>query len=203
VIYNDAVYLVCAGFNGEHGTGTIGGVAQQPTYVSTSPALATWTTKLDGCDDCGNLNVERMAVPFDGIGTLVLIDSNVGRDLYWQSATGAFQKPSGSLGTTDHWTSFQAGGMAFQHPWLLREGAAPPTDAEGLVLVMTSEAILSSIAFFNDVWQLSWQSDVLNPLVYRLTSAAPFGTRFSTPGTPCTTGCCTAEGAMDTTTTPG
>ena len=76
LVYNNAVYLVCAGSRHYHGAPD---ATHEPTYVSRDSALATasWMTLSDGCQGCYKFNVERMAVPFDGVGTLVLINSDV------------------------------------------------------------------------------------------------------------------------------
>ena len=57
--------------------------------------------------------MQRMAVPFDGVGTLILtngFDSNVRmavNDVYWLSATDNFQPGSANPGT--QWHQFTVG----------------------------------------------------------------------------------------------
>ena len=73
VSYNGAVYLVCGSTRSSHGNGGSGS-NDGWTFTNTDPSLTTaWTTLKDGCAGCSAFCVERMAVPFDGIGTLVII----------------------------------------------------------------------------------------------------------------------------------
>ena len=176
LIYNGAVYLVCAGILNSHGAQD---ASHEPTYVSTDPPLATasWTTLSDGCQGCSYFNVERMAVPFDGVGTLMLINSYKDNYVYWQSATGNLQRAMQPSPIAGQWTAFRPAGTGatFSAPWSQRAGAATAIDAEGLLLVMTGGYFGGT--YYGDAWQLSWQSDAANPIVYQLTSAAGFGQR--------------------------
>ena len=169
VLYNNSVYLVCAGYVNTHGTNDANN--DERTYISSDPALVTWTRHTDGCPGCTNFNVERMAVPFDGVGTLIMVNSGLDRSVYWQSATGRFQKPASGLGTMNYWTAFQSGGTTFVAPWVKRHNAATATDAEGLVLVMAGGRSDTGGVNEGDVWQLSWQSDADAPLAYQVTAA--------------------------------
>ena len=172
--YNGALYLVsaCLAGNGyRHGDAGVGS-NDYWTYVSRSATLSSWSVLKDGCVGCTNFNVERMAVPFDGVGTLVLVNSGLDNSVYWQSGTGAFQ-----FNLKDTWTAFQVGGTgpAFSLPWVQRTFAATATDAEGLGLVMAGG--VGGSGWMNDVWQLTWQSSTDAPQVYQLTAAGGWGPR--------------------------
>ena len=193
VIYAGAVYLVCSyNIHAYYG----------PTYTSTSLTLSSpWTQLDDSCGDCRSFPVNRMAVPFDGVGTLITFNvfASYGsvdlRNVLWQSATGNFQPtmdvdgPIPGTGTKDTWVAFQAGGGVvgvatrnsggpFLTPWPQRSDSSATVDAEGLQCIMTG-GIGQFGGTMNDVWQLSWQSSFVNPLVAQLTDAAQFSPRFA------------------------
>ena len=193
VIYAGAVYLVCSSDNLNHGP--LG-----YTLTSSSLTLSSWTQLVDGCYDCYSFTVNRMAVPFDDVGTLITFD--VARDNYelrqllWQSATGNFQPTTGvdgpipGTGTKDTWVAFRVAGVGrdYQTPWPNRFESSATVDAEGLQLIMLGGYDPDSFngyhdyyepsVSFNDVWQLTWQSSILAPLVSRLTDAAQFSPRW-------------------------
>jgi hypothetical protein len=167
--YNDAVYLVSDGIGGHGG---FPGGNDFLTYVSRDPALTSWTTLQDGCVGCYGFSVERMAVPFDGVGTLILVNDGSTADVWWQSATGNFQSVTPGGGTMNTWTPWTAptdGGAVYTALWGVRQFSATATDAEGLVLILTGG--LEGGALLNDVWQLSWSSSFDAPLVYQVTAS--------------------------------
>ena len=191
VIYAGTVYLVCSSIPGYflH--------SSYMTMTSTSLTLSSWNGPIDdGCGGCGAFSVNRMAVPFDGVGTLVTLDiygDIFGGDhtydpahVVWQSATGNFQPQidtnSGSAipgsGIIGQWVAFQVAGSYFSLPWPRRFESSSAVDSEGLQLIMTGgvEAVDENYKF-HDVWQLTWQSSFVNPLVSQLTDAAQFSPR--------------------------
>ena len=155
VMYNNAVYLVCsltASASVKHGGGGTGS-NDYWTFVNSDPGLTSaWTTYKDGCASCDYINVERMAVPFDGIGTLVLVNSGKDTSLYWQSATGAFRTGA----ALNQWTAFAPSASgSYNLPWSQRNSAATCVDAEGLIMIMLGGATSTTHVTLNDVWELS------------------------------------------------
>ena len=179
LVYNNAVYLVCGLYASTmypHGT-SVTSSNNWWTFVNSDPGLTSaWTTYKDGCLGCYNFNVERMAVPFDGIGTLVLVNSGVDNKLYWQSATGAFRTGV----ALNQWTAFvPAAGGSYTLPWSARQYTSTTTDAEGLVLIQVGGSPKTGTGTLQDVWQLSWMSSDLAPLSYQVSSSPAYGSRLS------------------------
>ena len=168
------------------------------TFVSRDPQLATasWSyvsstvgSTSDGLTGRNDFNMQRMAVPFDGVGTLILTNGIDGNDVpvndvWWLSATGNFQPGVANAGT--QWHQYTVGGAVYHAPWPARSLANTVVDAEGLVLIMTSGQLQDQYQTFNgngvptfhspvytsDVWQLSWLNGQTAPSVYQLTAAA-------------------------------
>ena len=124
------VYLVCSVGWYPHGAG-IYSANDFWTFVSVEPALTWWTTPYDDCGGCNGVSVERMAVPIDGVGTLVMVNASVSNDVWWQSATGNFQASTPGQGAKNTWNQIGT----YTLPWSARTRDATSTDAEGLVLV--------------------------------------------------------------------
>jgi hypothetical protein len=173
IVYNDAVYLVsdCNTLGNPHGSAGYGS-NDYWTYFSRDLALTSWTTLQDGCQGCYAFSVERMAVPFDGTGTLIMVNDIIDASVRWQSATGNFQSATVGGGTKNMWTpwSTSPSAAAYTAPWGVRGFSATATDAEGLVLIVTGGD--EGGALLNDVWQLSWSSSFDAPLVYQVTASA-------------------------------
>ena len=178
--YHQSVYLTCSE-TGNPDTST--------TLVSSDPQLATasWSyvspsgnaATDDGLEGRKDFNVERMAVPFDGVGTLIVVNGLDGNahavnDVYWLSATGNFQPGVANPGT--QWHQFTVGGAVYLAPWPARSLVNTVVDAEGLVLIMTS-GYNSMAPLYSDVWQLSWLNGQTAPAVYQLTGAAGWSPR--------------------------
>jgi hypothetical protein len=190
LVYNGAVWLICSGFTS---------YAFQGSYVSSSPTLTEWTHLPDagyGCGDpgpnghyCTGFNVEWMAVPFDGVGTLIMVNNKADQTynapadptsnyVRWRTDTGAFQDASLDPDKATYWNVFTASGSAapYSTPWSPRFAAGSTTDAEGLVLIMAGGQDSTGSGLYgelNDVWQLSWTSDLDDPLVYQVSTAFP------------------------------
>ena len=182
VVYAGAVYLVCGSNQNDH---SLLGLITSTSLTLSSP----WTQLDDGCDGCGASPVVRMAVPFDGVGTLITVNPADGSsNLYWYSATGNFQPTidmnSGSAvagsGIPNRWVIFQAVDAtdAYTTPWPPRLQSSTTVDSEGLQMIMTG-GIKSDdyVTKYNDVWQLTWQSSFLPPFVSQLTAHAQFYVR--------------------------
>jgi hypothetical protein len=119
-----------------------------------------------------------MAVPFDGTGTLILVNDGSTADVWWQSATGNFQSAAPGGGTMNTWTPWTAstpGAAAYTAPWGQRGYSATATDAEGLVLIVTGGE--TGTPLYRDVWQLSWRSSFDTPLVRQVTASAGWDVR--------------------------
>ena len=132
-VYNQSVYLVCAENRNSYHTST---------FVSRDPQLATasWSyvsptvgSTSDGLTRREDFNMQRMAVPFDGVGTLILTNG-IGNgalvnDVWWLSTTGNFQPgvatPARS-GTSSPWVApytMPHGLLVFgPTPWWMRRG---------------------------------------------------------------------------------
>jgi hypothetical protein len=192
-VYNGRVYLFCSGwitagpsftFLEEHGT-NVANYAYQSSYYSSSPDFsAQWTTIGDtrqgnGQGDDGlhgsiSFTVDHMAVPFDGIGTLVLLDG-----LYTPNSSPSWFNDIWTFSaSTPSWSHFlnPSDSSVYLAPWNARAQHSTTTDAEGLVLIMTGGTINGDVSV-NDVWQMSWTSLSKVPLCYRLTDHAPFPAR--------------------------
>ena len=134
-----------------------------------------------------------MAVPYDGVGTLIALNAvDFPNYLFWYSATGNFQPtiapngggPIAGTGTTGQWVPFTVPGAGsfYEVPWPYRSQASATVDAEGLQLIMAGGTTFDDANHkisLNDVWQLSWQSSTVAPLISQLTDAAQFPSRFS------------------------
>ena len=175
-VYDGSVYLTCDNPAGN----------AHFTVVSSSPTLASFTTLAPVGTDDGlgfrvGMSVNRMAVPFDGIGTLVLLGGNTGvdnNDVWTLSATGNFDESP-----INRWHRFmdrRNTSAPYLSPWLPRTAHMTTVDAEGLVLILmggNSETATQSDMILNDVWQLSWIDGQTNPLWYQLLAAAPWPAR--------------------------
>ena len=193
VVYAQSLYLVC----GEN-TGT--DQFHRATYASSDPQLATASWAFvspsgdmdnddDGLEYRKDFNVQHMAVPFDGVGTLILtngfdtVNKVPVNDVWWLSATDRFQPGSVNPGT--QWHQFTVGGAVYHAPWPARSQASTVVDAEGLVMVMTSGQTapagkapnLTPAVFANDVWRMSWLNGRTAPAVYQLAAAAGWTAR--------------------------
>jgi hypothetical protein len=150
VLYNDAVYLVgdCSTEAKRHGSAGYGS-NDYWTYVSRDPALTSWTTLKDRCKGCNGFSVERMAVPFDGTGTLILVNPGQTADVWWQSATGNYQSANPGQRTVNTWTAWSVSSTdaAYTAPRGARVESAPAADAEGLVLIASAGVCSSQAAW--------------------------------------------------------
>jgi hypothetical protein len=199
VVYDGYVYLECSGYgptDSWHGPPVPAGDNAQFSYKSNSPTLVTssWTyldgTSTNADDGLGNradFTVDHMAVPFDGVGTLVLTSGSNSslvslNDVWILSATGNFQ-PGMAL---NRWIPFQASGAAYPYsaPWSPRTDPATTTDMEGLRLIVAGgfSALfgITTGTLLNDVWQLSWIDGQTEPLVRSLTTSAGWSPRILT-----------------------
>ena len=181
VVYAGAVYLFCSDAQQGHYLGTM---------MSTSLTLTSWAGPTDDgypdFDQSFDFPINRMAVPFDGVGTLIAVNpGNYNNYIFWYSATGNFQPtidtngggPIAGSGTVGHWTPFTLPGATdpFTTPWLPRGASRATVDAEGLQLIMTGGGTFDGSGVqFNDVWQLTWQSSFVAPLISQLTDRAQF-----------------------------
>ena len=130
-LYAGAVFLTC-----DDGMDT-----NHTTAYTSSPTLSYWQTAAplgtdDGLGFRQGMSVNRMAVPYDGVGTLVLLGGNVGldmNDVWTLSATGEFD---GS--PTYRWNQFQdkISGQPYLAPWIYRTQHMTAVDSEGLVLIV-------------------------------------------------------------------
>ena len=188
IVYNQALYLTC-GVNDPNNVHTT-------TFVSSDPQLLTssWTALSgggtagdDGLHGRASFNAHRMAVPFDGVGTLILVNGRgtpnvVFNDVWWLSATDKFQP--GSLNPGTEWHQFTVPGTttAYQAPWPARYLASTTVDAAGLTMIVAGGQTYANSAstFFGDVWQLSWLNGQTVPAVYQLTGSASWSPRSAT-----------------------
>ena len=202
-VYSGVVYLICSFEHGQTQS-TVGRMGQH-SYMSSSPTLSTpWiaigNSAGDGLTDGRSyFSLNHMSVPFDGVGTLMLLNGQVStvtydiwntptvttvplNDVWWMSATATSTGTSFQTGTnTNQLYPFTTvpSSTAFQAPWSPRSGHTTTTDAAGLTLIMVGG--FDGDAVLNDVWQLSWQqsSDGIDPpLVYLLTAAAMWAPRY-------------------------
>ena len=147
------VTLVCAGFpnNGQVHADIFRPGGSQATYYSTDPALATWSAVTDPSGPYGlfSFTVNRMAVPFDGAGTLVSLGGG--------SITGTTPSAQNavylSTNSANTWTTTAAA------PWTPRYGHSTTTDYLRLTLILAAGLTVSTTgttSLTDDVWQLTW-----------------------------------------------
>ena len=126
-VYAQSVYLKC----------------QETTIVGSDPQLSTASWRYvslssdsdDGLHNRAIFDVERMAVPFDGVGTLILVNGRdqdgqaFVNDVWWLSATDKFQP--GSINPGTQWHQLTVSGAVYHAPWPARAYANTVVDAEG------------------------------------------------------------------------
>ena len=182
-VYSGYVFLVCdSDYLSDH-----------VTFYTDSPTVSYWYTLYDGLNYRIGFSINRMAVPFDGIGTLVLLggnayvdnngDVNDVNDVWTLSTSGAFNTSEAPWQFHQFQNPMQGG--TYYAPWLLRTEHSTTTDAEGLVLIFMggnyqpptacTEECIDPV--MNDVWQMSWVNGATNPLWYELTATAPWKAR--------------------------
>ena len=146
VVYAGAVYLPCS----EGG---------EPTYYSSSATLNTaWSTASSAAiSPLFGYSTARMAVPFDGVGSLVAVNGAINTNYF--SAVYQLQA------ATNTWKVVPA----TTTPWSPRDLSAVTSDAEGAVLIMAGGNNFGKI--YNDVWQLTWSS-AITPQYAQLTASA-------------------------------
>ena len=174
------VTLVCAGFPNSgrtHGTSYSFSGLTQGTYFSTDPNLVSWTAVTPATTGPGpvglfSFTVDRMAVPFTGVGSLVSLgggsDATVGL-------------PATAMGSNAVFTSTDSGAnwvTTTIAPWSKRYGHSTTTDADQLTLILTGGITTGTTAntLNNDVWQLTWTLAGAQQW-YQLQAMAPFPLR--------------------------
>ena len=117
------------------------------------------------------------------MGTLIVVNANnYNPYIFWYSAPGNFQPtidgngggPVAGSGTRNTWVQFTVPGATdpFTTPWELRLLGCATVDAEGLQMIMAGGYDMNTNTYLNDVWQLSWQSSIVAPLISRLTATS-------------------------------
>ena len=151
--YAGAIYLHCQGW--------FDLVIGYQAYTLVTTDGDTWQRLEPGSADPAMFGAPgvRMAVPFDGVGTLVEVGGanwfgETSNTIAVFTATGAFRNT-----TRSEWMVLQAaGGGVYQAPWVPRVYASTTVDAEGLVLIMTGGQQQTSGYLFSDTWMMTWTS---------------------------------------------
>ena len=150
------VTLVCAG--SVYLEDQDAGSRHSVSYTSTDPTLTSWSATSTSNDALGGLagfTVNRMAVPFDGKGSLVALGGGASPGF----ATAVV------LPGTDVWVSTDSAITWTQlanAPWSSRWLHSATTDAEQLTLIMLGGFNLNQAGNYNygvvlnEVWQLTW-----------------------------------------------
>ena len=189
IVYANSLYLIC-GLN-DRLSGDTSLNTHTTTFVSSDPVLSTasWTALTpngnaqdDGLHHRATFNTQRMAVPFDGVGTLIMVNGrdsagNVYNDVWWLSASGNFQP--GVVNPSTQWHQFIVPGASANYtaPWPARYAAVSSADEEGLMLIMAGRQTYGGGVYFNDVWQMTWRDGQTAPKVYQLTANPGFTPR--------------------------
>ena len=200
IVYANTVYLMCAF---EHGATGSPVRSPQLSYMNKSPFLSEPWRPINSLDnEYGNdgltdgrtaFSVNHMAVPWDGIGTLILINGELNmwsndiwghttapvntlcNDVWWLSAT---KRWGGGTAFQAHkdintWYPFQDSTTTqpYTAPWPARSRQTTVTDSEGSMMIMAGGFGYSGE--LNDVWQMSWalDKDGVHPRVYPLLTA--------------------------------
>ena len=162
------VTLICAGydeFGYVHSNAANPVPYQQLAYYSTDAALSQWTavTSAGGPNNLLAFTVNRMAVPFDGVGSLVSLGGGTP-----VSSSAVYVSSDSDIS----WTTQTAA------PWPARYGHSTTTDYLQLTLIMTGGVTPAggTSTLHNDVWQLTWSTAGAQPtqLWYQLQATANF-----------------------------